>query len=879
MKLLYPLTTDERPVLGEVGGKAASLMCMIQRGFPVPPGFVLALAFFEPWLEHICRTPEWASVLNSSPEEMAQRCEAVKALGLDLEMDPAREGMLAQALEPLTVGNSFPLLAVRSSSPEEDLEDLSFAGGYETTLGVTPGRLKEAIRRSFASCLDARVLVYKQQHGLSIHRPRIAVIVQQQVAAETAGVAFSLNPINNCYDEAVINANFGLGESVVSGQVSPDSFVVDKVSRAILRRKLGKKETSTWLQPDGSLALKPSPSRAALCLSDAQVLELAEMLVGVEDAYERPVDIEWAFAAGRPYLLQARPITAYVPLPEDMQTRPGEPRVLYIDYTLAKQGIDFPLSTMGADCWERVQRSTLGADGLFGLENGLMFTRGGRFYANLSRYLKLQSKESTASQIRLQDTLSADTIRNLDDVYKADRLPGSLKAALVRMALARIATVVGALRALSRPQQRHQVLLEESQRLERDLAAEQAKEQSIGALARATIRRVADYQNKVSLPATVAAELARSRINRLLSGEEPGVRAKVIYLQRGLPNNVTVEMGLAMYELASFDEVRACPSAAEFTRRIDQRTFSAEFLRAWDVFTETYGHRSAVDLDMAAPRFREVPGEVYRQLQTMAVGIDTERVEDARNSLAVYERGIVERTQAYEFLLEIVRRRSKRQAKRFAKYYSVLVTFEGYREIHKYYIVWVVDILRQKALAVGQSLVQAGRLDSVVQVFDLTIEELDRGQADPSLDLRALANENTRFLSKSRHVRHYPRIIDSRGKIVLPPRKEAKAGELLGEPISPGTVRGKVKVLAMPDEKPVLPGEILVTRATDPGWTPLFLNAAGIILEVGGVLQHGAVVAREYGKPCVIGIQDAATILRDGQVVELDGANGIVRLV
>jgi pyruvate,water dikinase len=861
-----------------VGGKAISLIRMTQQGFPVPPGFVLTVSFFEPWLETICRTPEWADVLNSSPGEWAQRCEAVKALCLDLELDTPRVEMLARGLEQLNAGGGLPLLAVRSSSPEEDLEGLSFAGGYETTLGVTAEGLKGAIRRSFASCFGERVLAYKREHGLPIDRPRIAVIVQQQVAAETAGVAFSLNPLNNCYDEAVINANSGLGESVVSGQVSPDSFVVDKVSRSILERKVGSKETSTWLQAGEGIEVSSSPDQAALCLSDAQVLGLAELLVAVEDVYGKPVDIEWAFAGGRPHLLQARPITAYVPLPEEMQTRPGEPRVLYIDYTLAKQGIDFPLSTMGADCWERVQKSTLGADGLFGLEEGVMFTLGGRFYANLSRYLKLQSRESTASQIKIQDTLSADIIRHLDDGYAAEKLPWSLVAALVRTALARVGTLWPALRALSRPEQRHQALVEATKRFEEDLAAEAAKEQSIGALAQNVIGRFAVYMNRGSLPVTVAAELARARIERMFTAEEPEIQAQIIYLQRGLPHNVTVEMGLAMYRLASLEEIQDCASAAEFTQRLGQRDFSARFLDTWDRFMESYGHRSAIDLDIVAPRFHEVPGEVYRQLRTMTASTEPGRGEDAHNPLDIYERGIAERQQAFEALLEIARRQGERQAKRFEKYYTVLVTFEGYREMHKHYIVRVVDILRQKILSIAGSLVEAGRLDRVEQVFDLTIGELDRGLADPSLDLRALVEKNTWFLKKIRHVRDFPRILDSRGKILRPPRKEAKAGELVGEPISPGTVQGAVKVLNMPDEKPVLPGEILVTRATDPGWTPLFLNAAAIVLEVGGVLQHGALVAREYGKPCVAGIENAAGILKDGQVVEVDGTHGIVRL-
>ncbi len=191
----------------------------------------------------------------------------------------------------------------------------------------------------------------------------------------------------------------------------------------------------------------------------------------------------------------------------------------------------------------------------------------------------------------------------------------------------------------------------------------------------------------------------------------------------------------------------------------------------------------------------------------------------------------------------------------------------------------VIDMLRRIALAEGGTLAASGRLDTPDQIFNLSVEECHLAASDESLDLRALTNENTRFLRKLRQVRQFPMFIDSRGRILRPPRKEAKAGEIMGVPISAGQVQGKVKVLEQPDEKPLLPGEILVARATDPGWTPLFLNAAGVILEIGGVLQHGALVAREYGKPCVAGIENATSVFADDMLVALDGAAGTVRII
>jgi phosphoenolpyruvate synthase/pyruvate phosphate dikinase len=191
----------------------------------------------------------------------------------------------------------------------------------------------------------------------------------------------------------------------------------------------------------------------------------------------------------------------------------------------------------------------------------------------------------------------------------------------------------------------------------------------------------------------------------------------------------------------------------------------------------------------------------------------------------------------------------------------------------------VVDLFRKKVLPVAQVFVNEHRLDYLEQIFDLTIDDIDHALNDSSLDLRALAKERTFILNKIKKSHLIPRVIDSRGKIYHPPRKDAKAGELIGVSISPGIVQGKVKVLHRIDEKKLLPGEILVTKVTDPGWTPLFINAKGIILEIGSVLQHGAVVAREYGIPCVSGLDGATDKLKDGQMVEVDGSNGIVRIL
>ena len=877
MSLIYPFTTNEPSELAQVGGKAMSLISMTRQGLPVPAGFVLTVAFFQPWLEYIRATPEWTQALRSSPEELKRRCDALKARCASLELDDLCRQALAEALAALSTAGGTRLFAVRSSSPEEDLEELSFAGGYETVLGVTEGALEEALRRSFASCLDERVFVYKQGHGLAVDRPRIAVIVQQQIAAETAGVAFSLNPLNNCYDEVVINANFGLGESVVSGAVSPDIFIVDKVSRTILERKAGKKETSVWLAGDGGTYESPSPNREQFCLTDAQALQVADVAAQVEGFYGKPMDIEWAFSGGQLVLLQARPITAYVPLPEALLTAPGEPKRLYWDMTLIKWGMPELLSVMGTDyiviANTAMLRMTMG-DVEPEVVSQVRPTMEGRAYVNASLSLKMQGKVRLAGEVRTMDTLAAEIIANLDETeYIPPRLPPALRGLLFKMVRQNLGLLGRVLQALRRPEMCRQQYLDAVRQLHQDLAVEARQSPPIREFAERTVARMTADAG-LFLLVIFAAEIAKSRIRNLFKNDPPEVRERAVHLERALPNNVTIEMGLAMHRLARLDEIGACASGDEFAARLNARAFSAEFLRAWDGFMERYGFRCPMEMDPATPRPYERPAQFFEQLRAMAANVDEEH-----NPQAVYERVRAEREQAYTELLQIARHKGRRQARQLEQNYRILVALGGFRETPKYCFIVAVDMFRRRVLQVAQALVEAGRLDDVQQVFDLTMDDLDQALADPALDLRTLAERNTRFLSRLKRVREFPRVVDSRGKILRAPRREAREGELAGQPISPGVVRGPVKVLHAPDEKPLLPGDVMVTRATDPGWTPLFINASGIILEVGGLLQHGALVAREYGKPCIAGIETVTAILKDGQEIEMDGASGVVRLV
>jgi len=877
MQLVYPLDGQGPAPIEQVGGKGWSLITMTGQGLLVPPGFVLGTDFFRPWFEQIKAAPAWAGLAQAVGDDLTRRADALRQLALELQLSPEQHSALSAALDRLQAGGQHQLLAVRSSSPEEDLVGASFAGGYETVLGVSRRTIDAALRHCFASSLDARVWLYKREHGFPPDDPRLAVVVQAQIGAAKAGVAFSLNPINNCYDEAVVNANFGLGESVVDGRVTPDSFVLDKVKKSIVERKLGKKETSVWLAADGGTYLQPAENRGRLCLNDPELLALGEVISQVEQIYGQPMDIEWAMADDQLYLLQARPITTYVPLPQAMQTAPGEPKLLYLDETLSKQGIEEPLSVLGTDYLALFQsQAALAMSGqdTTGVVEGTGQFYQGRMYMNVSNTIKLSGKRKLLSTYRLIDASTAEIIAGIDgDEYVPRSLPERLQGAKLGTIRNSLGVGLQALRALRRPEEYLEEYRAAIQRYLSALQEIEGKQMALGDLARAlTGEFMALF--KAGFPTLVITALTTAWFDRAFRGADQETVSLLADLEKALPHNLTTEMGLALQRLSTFPEISESEAWEELRARLDSGACSPDFLTAWAEFLREYGARCPKELDAGTARYAERPEALYRLLRTVSAGNGTES-----NLASAFERGKAEREQSYRILLQRLERTDRRKSRGFKRNYQLLLMFKGYREAPKHFYVMTVAALRRRALVEAEHLVQVGRLDSPEQIFDLTIAQIEQARTDQSLDLRALAAENTAFTKQLQRVKRLPRVIDSRGRILHPPKRQAGPGELAGESISPGIVRGRVKVLHQPDQKPVLPGEILVAKATDPGWTPLFINAGGLVLEVGGMLQHGAVVAREYGKPCVSGVEDATLRLTDGQLVELDGAAGIVRLV
>jgi rifampicin phosphotransferase len=864
------------PPIPQVGGKGYSLIRMARNRVPVPPGFVLSVTFFTPWHEALLRTDAWIAFVSGLREKNLSLVSRVKEEALALSFTAEQTDLLDTALNRYSGENLF---AVRSSSPEEDLAGASFAGGYETVLGVTARTMKQAIRTAFASCLDPRVFVYKSEQGFDLNDFRIAVVVQEQVASDVAGVGFTLNPLNNDYDEMLINANWGLGESVVSGLATPDEIVVDRVNRKVLSYGVGPKETSVWLKEHGGTLLREDPRHDERTLSDRQVLELTDALTAVEALYGKPMDTEWAFSGGRLHLLQARPVTTHLTLPASMVTPVGAPKRLYVDASLVVQAFQEPMSVLGTDLLKRIIGSAL--ETVFGSRefvdgsHPLVIAEAGRLFGDVSLIRHIAgSYEAFADAFYRMDTITADIIRAVPaGEYRVPR-PTYLDRINPRVLFKNPHVVETLFEEMFMPDHLEKEYAGIAEAYMRDMEDTRWEELPFEQAVSGITEKIVHLLTRLTVPVFLIAKKSDARLRDLFpnEGTDPLLKHLLEQVDRSLPGNRTMEMGFALYALSRTLQGIEPMAEGPFMKAVARGEMPKVFTEAWGEFLHAYGFRGPGELDLAYPRYADDPEAILAQVWQLWSEPESD------NPLARFEKGAWERERAAVQLEKMAGTGGWLKKKEFQFLYRVIEHFGGYRENHKHYLIRGVARIRMLVLALAERLCSRNILEKKEDIFDLTFEDIgsvmEKGASAGEAAKSHLDEINALFRAGT-----LPPVIDSRGRILRPEVRVKEEGAISGQSVSSGTATGKVKVLHTANEKPILPGEILVARATDPGWTPLFVNAAAIILEVGGTLQHGALVAREYGKPCVVGIADAVNRFSDGMQVEVDGSAGIVRIL
>jgi len=883
--VILPLESESS--LEVSGGKGANLARLAGAGFCVPPGFIITTRAYR---EHVAanRMKDWIlETARGAPLEDAPTLDSTSAAIRARFASATVRREAADAIRAAYAALGRPPVAVRSSATTEDLPDLSFAGQQDTILNVIDDTaLLHAVVQCWSSLWTARAMAYRARNGIAHEDAALAVIVQQMVASEVSGVLFTANPLTGKRSETVIEATFGLGEALVSGRVEPDRYLVDLPAGRLLERRIGAKALSIRPRADGGTFEAQEDPAERVTLTESAVLALAELGRRVATLFDAPQDIEWAQADGRFHLLQARPITSLFPLPEGLP----EDGLHVLISAGAFQGMLDPITPLGTDLFRVVMPRAGGSLGGPAAHFRPSVIAGERWFLDITGFLRRRRiRVIVRNALRLIEPATGEA---LDDLL-AELAPAPVKPLSWLRALSpRFLAVIG--RALGNLT--YNLLWPDRgrARTQRHLAAAIDSFGQRGAAARSLVERVALFQQafdwvlQSGLPLLMPAlgtGLGSLRVLYWLAAELPDGGQRVLELTRGLPHNVTTEMDLALWGVAR--AIRSDPHAAAF-RDAEPGALARAFVAgrlppvahtAIDGFLRRYGMRGVGEIDLGRPRWREDPTALMQVLQSYLRIAAEEQAPDA-----VFRRGAEAAERSLASLIADVRRRRFGGWKAFLMRYAArrMRALAGMRESPKFTVISMFGAVRAGLLASGHELAASGVLDSREDIFFLHIDELEALAAGETRHWRTLVGERRKTYAREQRRRRIPRVLLSDGRAFYggAGSTEQPAGTtLVGTPVSPGVGVGPARVVLDPRAAQLTPGEILVCRGTDPAWTPLFLVAAGLVTEVGGLITHGAVVAREYGIPAVVGVHDATTRLRTGDRVRVDGTSGTITII
>jgi pyruvate,water dikinase len=888
MALVIDLANSEAASLPAVGGKGANLCRMIRAGLPVPGGFCVTTSAYAEAASSI--SIDFAAFRSADTEELKRLAGCARQAFLAAPMPSNVASAVIAAYRRL--GKAIPV-AVRSSATAEDLPHASFAGQQDTYLNIVgETAVLDAVQRCWASLWTDRAVVYRSTNEIDHRAVRLAVAVQQMVQAEIAGVLFTANPVTGRRHQAVIDASPGLGEAVVSGTVNPDHFVVDPRSGEIVERRLGDKRFSVRsIEGGGTRRVESASTVGEACLTDDQVRSLAALGQKVEGHFGAPQDTEWAIdARSQLWLTQARPITTLFPEPvnaEVPEVRPGESRSdlrVYFCFSVA-QGLYRPLTPMGLAAFRLLATSAAELMGIRAkdpLAGPPAYAEAGqRVFIDATGALHGRAGRTLLPRfLDFMETRSAAILRGL---LEDPRLPLTRKSLLpfahraLRLAV-RFGVPLQILKALARPAAARarvdRIGVELAGRLTLSSAATSSDRLDF-------VQRVLRIETVPLAPKTMpaaAAGLGMLALAARLLGKSADSRELETVL-RGLPHNVTTRMDLRLWELAAAirtdteaARVMLTETPAELCKLFRDGNLPEGAQEGITEFLSAYGHRAVAEIDIGMPRWSDDPTHI---LGVLANYLRLENLDMAPDAL--FARGAFEAKAAIEALVERSRSHGRMRARLVRFALQRARELAGVREIPKYYMVIVLAAVRRELLHIGSDLARQKRIHAADDVFFLDLVEVRAAIGGRDMTQRVAERRQAYDLEIRR--RQVPRVLLSDGtEPEATTVSSAGAAGLAGTPASAGTVTGVARVIFDPVGAHLEPGEILVAPSTDPGWTPLFLTAGGLVMEMGGANSHGAVVAREYGIPAVVGVPAATRRIVTGQKITVDGASGTITL-
>ncbi|MEU7854605.1 rifamycin-inactivating phosphotransferase [Nonomuraea sp. NPDC049141] len=845
-----------------VGGKAAHLGGLSRiDGIRVPAGFCVTTYAFRRIMTEAPSIDERLDQLSRlNPDDR----EAIRTLSAEIRRTIdgiAIPGDLAAAItRALAQPGEQAAYAVRSSATAEDLPTASFAGQQDTYLNVVGlAAILQHVSRCWASLFTERAVTYRLRNGIDHRTVHMAVVVQQMVFPDASGILFTADPVTGSRKVATVDAGFGLGEALVSGLVNPDVFKV-RDDEVVARTVAAKQRAVHALPAGGTREVAIDRQRQEQpALTDEQVVRLVRLGRRIEAHFGRPQDIEWCLADDDFQIVQSRPITTLFPIPA---ARDQENHV-YLSVGHQQMMTD-PMKPLGLSMWQLTAMAP-------------MHEAGGRLFVDATR--RLASPASRAGFLEMvgrSDPLTRDALETVLD--RRDFVPTLPEAgpggppaggpaapietdpAIVTELIVRTQASITALRRDIRTKTGPALF---------DFLLEAFQEH----------RRV--LGDPLSMQAIMAGMEATWWLNDQLR-EWLGEKNAADTLTLSAPDNITSEMGLALLDVA--DVIRPHPQVVAFLRDVEDDGFldelpklagGTEARHAIEAYLDRYGMRCVGEIDITRPRWRERPTTlvpvILDHVRNFEPGAAERRFEQGRQAAQKKAQEVLEHLRALPD--------GEHKADEAKRMIDRVRTFIGYREYPKYGIISRYFVYKQALLEEAERLVQANVLFEKEDVFYLTFQEFHDVVRSNQVDDRLIQERKDAF--RSYHALTPPRVLTSDGEALSGAyrRDDVPAGALIGLPVSAGTIEGRARVILDMAQADLEPGDILVTTHTDPSWTPLFVAIAGLVTEVGGLMTHGAVIAREYGLPAVVSVVDATRLIPDGQRIRVHGSDGYVEIL
>ncbi|MEV5788302.1 rifamycin-inactivating phosphotransferase [Streptomyces sp. NPDC052192] len=845
-----------------VGGKGAQLGELSRiEGIRVPAGFcVTTEAFRRIVAETSSLDDQLVRLSRSAPDDR----EGIRALSArirrTIEEVAVPEELAAAISRALGRHGEQAAYAVRSSATAEDLPTASFAGQQDTYLnvmGVTA--VLQHVSRCWASLFTERAVAYRQRNGIDHRTVHMAVVVQRMVFPHAAGVLFTADPVTGNRKVASVDAGFGLGEALVSGLVNPDVFKVR--DGEIVSKVIAAKQRAVHALPAGGTreVAVDAQRQEQPALTDAQAVRLAEVGRRIEAHFGRPQDIEWCLVDDGFQIVQSRPITTLFPVPES----DDQENHVYVSVGHQQMMTD-AMKPLGLSMWQLTAMAP-------------MHAAGGRLFVDVAR--RLATPASRAGLLDLMgkgDPLVRDALETVlaqDGFVPSlpDAGPGGLPGRGAADPIETDPAVVTELIERSRTS---------IAALEHDIRSKTGP-----ALFDFLLEAFEEHKRVLSDPLSIQAIMAGMEATWWLNDqlrEWLGEKNAADTLTLSAPDNITSEMGLALLDVA--DVIRPDPEVVAFLEGVQDEAFldelakltgGAEARDAIEAYLDRYGMRCVGEIDITRPRWRERPSTlvpvILDNVRLFEPGAAERRFEQGRRKAREKEQDVLARLRALPD--------GDRKADETKRMIDRVRTFIGYREYPKYGIIARYFVYKTALMEEAHRLVQAGVLPEPEDSFYLTFQEFHAVARSHQVDQRLVQRRKDAFRSYERLTP--PRVLTSDGEAVTGAyrRDDVPPGALTGLPVSAGTVEGRARVILDMAEADLEAGDILVTTFTDPSWSPLFVGIAGLVTEVGGQMTHGAVIAREYGLPAVVGVDRATRLIEDGRRIRVHGTDGYVEIL